>query len=277
MALGTALAIGAAVAGSALSSKAASKGGSKAADATLAAAQENNALTRDIYNQNKETLSPFVSNGVTAGNYINAFLGLPTGATSSTSGDPNYAQYVESNPDLMADFNKVKGKFNNSLAQFGEYHWNNYGQGEGRSLPGITTTTTPAVTQGQAQNAFSSYLTNSDYGYQSALGGQQVAGNYSGLGALQSGAALQALQDRQNNINQGYQGNWLNSLSGQQGTGLSGASALAGVGQSYAASVGANNTNAANAAANAALIKGQNNPLANGLSTLGGGLLGLGG
>lgn len=276
MALGTALAIGAAVGGSVLSASSNKKAAGKAADASLAAAQENNALSREIYGRNEATLSPFVNSGVTAGNYLNAFLGLPTQATTTTSGQPNYASYVQSSPDLLAEWNRVKGnsQFGGDISNYGQWHYNNYGQTENRSIPGQTVTTTPAVTQGQAQNAFASFLTNSDYGYQSALGGQQVAGNYSGLGQFQSGAAMKALQDRQNNINQGYQTNWLGQLAGQQGVGLSGASALAGVGQNYAASVGSNNTNAANAAANAALIKGNNNPFAAGLGALAGTFLG---
>lgn len=199
--------------GSALGGSSSSKAAKNAANAQIQAAQISSNLQRDIYNQNKGILSPYVNSGTNAGNYLNAFLGI--GGPVSSAG----------------------------------------------------------VTQGDAQNAFSSFLNNSDYAYKSALGGHQVSGNFSGLGSLQSGAALSALQDRQNNINQGYQGSWLGQLAGQQGIGLSAGNALAGVGTNFANAVSANNQSAADANSNAALIAGQNNPWANALSVIGGGLL----
>jgi hypothetical protein len=51
--------------------------------------------------------------------------------------------------------------------------------------------------------------------------------------------------------------NYVNQLLTQQGVGLTGASALAGVSNNYLANVTANNNNAASAAANAALARGQ--------------------
>lgn len=269
MALGSAIGAIAGVAGSVIGASSSNKGASKAADATLAAAQQNNALQREIYNRNEATLSPFVNSGTTAGNYLNAFLGLPTQATSSGF---NAAGYLAANPDVATGYNQTadKNQFK-TVNDYAQWHYDNYGQGEGRTNGGSVT---PAVTQDQSRNAFSSYLNNSDYAYQSALGGQQVSGNYSGLGTLQSGASLKALQDRQNNINQGYQTNWLSQLANQQGVGLSAGSALAGVGQSYANASNSNTSNAANAAANAAIIKGQNNPFASGLGFLSGTILG---
>lgn len=275
MAIGTAAAIigGAALSagGSILSATSAKKGAKSAANAQAQASAESNALQREIYNRNEATLSPFVSSGVTASNYLNAFLGLPTQSTSSGF---NAAGYLAANPDVVAGYNQTadKNRFK-TVQDYAQWHYDNYGKGEKRADGG---TVTPAVTQDQSSNAFSGYLKNSDYAYQSALGGQQVSGNYSGLGTLQSGAALKALQDRQNNINQGYQTNWLGQLASQQGVGLSAGSALAGVGQGYANSVTANNNNAASAAGNAALVAGNNNAVANSLGTLGGTFLSYG-
>lgn len=268
--------------GSALGASSSSKAAGKAANAQAQAAQINSDLQENIYNQNKNILSPFLSSGTTAGSYLNAFLGLPTTATQTgSSAGTDWAAYVNGNPDALANWNAIKNtssgrQFGGDIAAFGQYHYGEDGSRRDLTPYGSTATTTPAVTQGQAQNAFSSFLANSDYGYQSALGGQQVSGNYSGLGSLQSGAALKALQDRQNNINTGYQSNWLGQLAGQQGIGLSAGNALAGVGTNFANAVSGNNQSAADAKSNAALIAGANNPWANALSTIGGGLLGYG-
>lgn len=274
MAIGTAAAIGlgAAGIGSAISGSSASKAAGKAAANELAVARENNALQRDIYDQNKAALSPFMDRGNTAGSYLNAFLGLPTQAT--TSGAPNYASYVQSSPDLLAEFNRVSSEFGGDMGQYGQFHYNTFGQGEGRTLPGQTST--PAVTQGQAQNAFGDYIKNSDYGFQFGTGSNALNSGYAGAGSLQSGAAMKGLEKFRQNLQAGYRNEYTGQLAGQQGVGLGAASALAGVGQNYAGAVSANNSNAAGAASNAALIKGQNNPFGNALGILGGGLLGLG-
>lgn len=202
MALGTALAIGAAVGGSILSSSSAKKGAKNAAQAQLAATESNNALARDIYGQNKTALSPYIQSGIAP----NALLSGAIGA-----GD--------------------RGAYN---------------------------------------NAFRDYIGSSDYAFRDATGSNALAGGYAGGGTFQSGAALKGLQDYRTNLQAGYRGEFNNLLGNQQALGLSGASALAGVGQNYVNTISANNNNNAAAQANAALIKGQNNPLAGALGVIGG-------
>lgn len=49
-----------------------------------------------------------------------------------------YALYVQNNPDLLAEFNRLKAQGNpnaQSIEQYGQYHWTNYGQREGRQSP----------------------------------------------------------------------------------------------------------------------------------------------
>lgn len=270
MAIGTAAAIGLGVAGigSALGASAKGKAAGKVADGELATAQENNAFAQNMYDQNKGILSPFVNNGTTAGNYLNAFLGLPG---SSTNGAFDASSYLSANPDVLTGYNTTADKARFSSPQeYAKWHYDNYGQGENR-LGGIT----PAVTQGQAQNAFGDYIKGSDYGFQFATGANQLNSGYAGSGSLQSGAAMKGLEQYRQNLQSGYRNEYTGLLSGQQATGLAAGSALAGVGQNLTGTVTANNSNAANAASNAALIKGQNNPWANALGTIGGSLLGL--
>ena len=283
MALGSAITgiAGAALGGigSAIGGSSASKAASKAADTQLAVAQQNNALIQSLYNQNQSNLSPFISSGTNAGNYLNAFLGIGGTAAPTTGGTAaNWSSYLQNNPDVLQGYYQTADQSRFATPEaYAQWHYQTYGQNEGRALPTTGGTTSPSgsVTQDDAKNAFASWLGNSDYAYQSALAENQVNSGFAGSGTLQSGAALKALQTRQNNINQSYQGTWMNSLAGQQSLGLGAASALAGVSTNYGSQVSANNQNAADATSNAALINGQNNPWSNALSTIGGGLIGL--
>lgn len=272
-----AIGLGAAGLGSFLGGNASAKGAKQAAQAQAQASAESNALTRDIYNQNKTILTPNINRGEVAANYLNAFLGLPTQAvtTQPTTGP---APSVAGTPPVNSG---LAGLFPAAFAQ--QILNGQYGDGTvvgpNGKTPGVTTpgqVIAPAVTQADAQNAFGSYIKNSDYGFQFATGSNALNSGYAGNGALQSGAAMKALEGYRQNLQSGYRNEYLGQLGNQQGIGLSAGSALAGVGQNYAGMVSANNNNAAAANANAALIKGQNNPFANALSTLGGGLLGIG-
>ena len=128
---------------------------------------------------------------------------------------------------------------------------------------------------GAYKNAFSNFIQNSDYGFQFGEGANKINSGYAGAGTLQSGAAMKGLETFRQNLQSGYRGEFNNLLANQQAVGLGAGSALAGVGQNYVNTVSANNQNAGDAAANAALIRGQNNPWANTLSLVGGGLFGM--
>lgn len=212
MAIGTAAAIGLGIAGvgSFLGSKSNKKAANTAANAQLQTANQNNALARDIYGQNKTALTPFMQGGTAAGTQLNALLGLGTPAQA----------------------NEARGDFRN-------------------------------------------WIGNSDYGFQFGQGSNALNSGYAGAGTIQSGAAMKGLERFRQDLQAGYRGEYNNLLANQQGVGLGAASALAGVGQNYVNTVGANNQNAGDAAANAALIKGQNNPLANAIGLVGGGLFGM--
>ena len=239
----------------------------KASDASLAAAQENSATQKYIYGENKAALSPFMQRGNIAGDYLNAFLGLPSAPPVNTT--------VPTTPGT----NLLTGNRGTNLPTSpwggvsGMAAWAMQGGANGAYNPQVTAQAaqpsqapyTP-VTQGDARNAFTNWLNSSDYAYQSALGKEFTDSQFAGGGTLQSGAALKALQDRQNNINQGFQGNWMNALANQQGVGMSGASALAGVGQNFANSMTSINNNRASDIANIATARANNsNSLANGL------------
>lgn len=128
--------------------------------------------------------------------------------------------------------------------------------------------------QRTARNRFENSL---GYRYRFDEGMNALNSGYAGAGALQSGDAIKSAirygQDYASNEVANYQ----NGLANLQGVGLGATSALAGVGQNFSQNMAANNTQGANNAANAMLVRGQNNPFANMAGILGGGLMGMGG
>ncbi len=121
--------LGAAVIGGGASALASNSAAKTAANAANNATTANNALSRDIYNQNQATLSPYIQGGYGANQALLARLGI-TGAPMPTRQAPNvlnatqgangtwsvpqgaqpaydYAAYVEQNPDIKAEAEKI--------------------------------------------------------------------------------------------------------------------------------------------------------------------------
>lgn len=270
MAIGTAAAIGLGVAGvgSFLSSKSNKKAAKTAADSSLQVATQNNALAQNIYGQNQAALSPFMQRGNAAGDTLNAFLGIggqpaqPQPQTSYTGANPAAA------PVGMGYQNPMQARRNAFLGAEPIQEF------AGPAAPMQQTGVAGPMPQQPGQDPFRQFIANSDYAFQFGEGSNKVNSGYAGAGTLRSGAAMKDLERFRQNLQSGYRGEFTNLLANQQGVGLSGASALAGVGQNYVGTVSANNQNAGDAAANAALIRGANNPLAGTLGLLGGGLFG---
>lgn len=133
-----------------------------------------------------------------------------------------------------------------------------------------------------AKSAFDNYLGSAGYQFQLGEANKGANAQFAASGALDSGAAVKAAQDRAQNMSGGFFGNYLGFLDNQQKMGLGAGSALAGVGQTYANNVTNLNTSNANAIGNGAMAKAQNtNSLLGNLSSsfgLGlGGLTGFGG
>lgn len=297
MAIGTAAAIGLGVAGigSALGASSANKASRRAADTATQTAQMNNALARDIYGQNQQALSPFMQRGNAAGNQINALLGLGGAANNNTMqpsygaangytpgdqhmGGGQFGQYVQSNPDLMAEYNRNRGQFG-SMADYGRFHWQQYGQNEGRDLPSVTAQPAQGGQNAQqaATNAFDTFRNSTGYQFRLGEGMNALNSGWAGAGTLQSGAAAKDAMRYGQNFASNEFGNYMGALQGQQAVGLGGASALAGVGQNYAGLVTQNNNSAGSAVANSQLAK--QNVFGNMAGMIGGGLFqyGLGG
>lgn len=288
MAIGTAAAIGIGVAGlgSALSSRSQSKAAGKAADTSMAVAQQNNALAREIYGQNQQTLNPYVNRGNEAGNALNALLGL--------GGSPA-AQQQQVQPNALSQFQggRMPAGYGYGLGDGGTMPYDRdmfpqtgdaapwqmpYPAFGNNVMPGgaMPTANNPApqTNQQAANNAFDIFRGSTNYQFRLGEGQNALNSGYAAAGVLQSGDAMRAATEYGQNFASNELNNYIGLLGQQQGTGLSAAGAQAGVGLNYVGQVSQNNNNAGSAAANAALIRGQNNPFANALGMVGGGLLG---
>jgi hypothetical protein len=309
MAIGTAAAIGIGLAGvgagaSALSGNAAAK---RAAQTSQQNTEANVGLAREIYGQNQQMLNPFMQRGNAAGNQLNALLGLGGGQPMQQTptqggwsgpmmdgmmtaenmpmagmGTPmgamggDFAGYVRSNPDLMAEFGRVGGQFGGDKNAYGQFHWNQYGQNEGRALPGAAQQGQAGQTPQQAaESAFDTFRNSTGYQFRLGEGLNAVNSAFSGIGGLQSGAAIKANNQFGQNFASNEFANYANMLGNQQAVGAGSASALAGVGQNFAGTViGQNNFNAQN---QMGAQLGQQNALGNVAGILGGGLFSMGG
>ncbi len=279
MAISTLAAVGLGVAGvgQVLGAKSSSKAAKKSANIAAQTATNNNALARDIYNQNEGYLAPYAQQGLPASYALNSFLGLAP---------PQAAQQPQAQPNALSQFGggqaygfegmdgPMGGRFANAFEPTPMNGFNGGQPWQSSPMGQVAQTQQQPMVNGR--DAFRSFIDNSDYGFQFGQGANRVNSGYAGAGTLQSGAAMKGLEDYRQNLQAGYRGEFTNLLGNQQGVGLGGASALAGVGQNYVNTISANNNSAGTAAANAALVKGQNNPFANALSLFGGGLFGAG-
>lgn len=250
--IGGAIAATGAVASSAIGSSAASK----AAQASTDAANQSAAVQREQLAAAQNALSPYQQAGLPATQQINALLGLGGSAgTAATPGHPDYAAYTNSQPDLVADWQRNHS--NMTADQYGQYHYSTYGQNEGRNLPMTGGTAATAGTDGTAaaNAAFDQFRKSTGYDFRVNQGMNAVNSGYAGKGAIKSGAAMKAINDYGQGMASQEFGNYLNALGNQQSLGMSAGSALAGVGQNYANSLGnIYQQNGANQA-NSAIIK----------------------
>lgn len=294
MAIGTGAALlGSAVlgiGGSIIGGNAQKKAAKQAADTSLQVANQNNALARYVYDQNRGVLDPYVQRGNAAGGVLNQMLGLSAANTNSAATMPisalgGYPSYGGSQPSALGPY---ASSYPTSPPQDwqpaypGELHYTqepayraslnmpvfydegNYPGAYGAPGSGYVTAPAPAP-QGALSAAanpgdpFRQYIANSDYAFQFTQGANKLNSGYAANGALNSGAAMKAMEKYRQDLQSGYRNEYIGYLGQQQGVGLSGASALAGVGQNYVGNVTANNTNAGNNAANAALARGSIN------------------
>src|SRR5690606_24446184 len=122
-------------------------------EAQAAAAQQG---VNAVQSQNVATqaqLSPYINTGTAALGGMADLLGL--GGAGSPA---NYAAYVQGNPDLLAAYQRDGRGM--GMDQWGQEHWNQYGQNEGRAVTPGERAADPAAGQ-QAQASAIEALRNS--------------------------------------------------------------------------------------------------------------------
>jgi hypothetical protein len=267
-----AIALGTALLGSALIGGAASIAGGAANSKAInnaSSAQERStqmsiAAQERARAESNALLSPYNQRGNAAGDQMNALLGLGGG----TTGGQDFAAYVNANPDLQAEFQRVGANFGYDPAAYGQYHWSAYGQQEGRQLPGAQQQTAGADPAAAASNAFDIFRNSTGYQFRLDQGNKSLNALNAARGTLDSGAAVKSALQYGQNIGSQEFGNYMGYLGNQQGVGLSAASAGAGVSQNFANALTGINQNNASAQGNLALAKAQNtNDMLGGLSS----------
>lgn len=259
MAIGTlgAIALGVGALGSVASAASNSSASRRAVDASQQATQENNALAREIYGQNRQTLAPFVNQGSAATSYINQLLGIqqPQAQSMPMGGGFNADAYLQQNPDVAEGFNQ-QNRFG-TPQQYAQFHYDTYGQNEGRAMPGMQPTGQAAA--GAAASGFDAFRNSTGYQFRLNEGNRAVNAGMAARGMGNSGAALKALQERGQNLASAEFGNYFNALAGQQSLGFNAASAQAGVAGNFSSQVQQNNAQNASNVGNAALARAGNN------------------
>lgn len=217
----------------------------EAVNASQQATNENNALARDIFGQNKATLAPFVQQGGAATAYINQLLGIaPQPQAQATGGTTR--PFANPGDDFMAGFGGDRG------GVMGMGGFGTMGQmGQAQPVP-----TAPA---NDASAGFDAFRNSTGYNFRFNEGMRAITGNQAARGLLNSGDTLKRLNRFGQDTASNEFVNFFNALAGQQSVGLNAANAQAGVASNFSSQVQQNNAQNASNVGNAALARAGNN------------------
>lgn len=240
-------AAGISAAGSLLGGLFGSSSASKAAKYQLQATREQIAAANQNRDYQYNLNAPTINAADNATSLYSDFLGA--------GGGTNWGAYVNANPDVLADWNKNvagTGQYA-SMADYGKYHYNTYGQYEGRDISPYTTSSGDA-----AASALDTFRNSTGYQDLVKEGLAAVNSNAYARGMGDSGATLKALQDRGTSLADRSAQGWLGNLGNLINAGSSARGLVAGVGTNTVNSVNQATQSGADASSNAALINGQN-------------------
>lgn len=239
------------------------KAANKAADAQVRAAQLAIDEQRRQFDTTQQNYAPYLGAGTGALDQINNLLGIANPQTS-------WGAYVNANPDVLAEWNNnvaPTGQFND-IADFGQWHYNTYGQGEGRDVSGFTTGVGGQAAQQQAIDGLkASPLYTSLY----RNGENAILSNAAATGGLRGGNTQNSLANFGADTLSTVIQNQLANLGGIANMGMGSAGQLGQFGANMAGQVGNALTQQGQARAGAALTTGGINAgMANSLGALGG-------
>lgn len=280
---------GAGIYGSSQASKAQTQAAQTASNDELAVAQQNNALAAQIYNSNAARLDPYSALGLPAGGEYNALLGIASPAAANPTTAPPPVQPISASgsagsyngPSLAQiqamQHDGIDGNYAPALAAYNAAHAaptysanNAVAAAPVAATPAPTSAATATAHPANAMAGFETFYNSPTYQFPLQQGLHAVNVDYAAKGALESGAAMKALNNYAAGNAAGALSTYMDQLYRQEALGESASSALAGVGQNMVGQVSANNNNAASAAGNAALVAGQGS--ANMWNTIGSGI-----
>lgn len=181
-------------------------------------------------------LEPYLASGEGALQEVLNLLGI---SSPATQGQVNWGAYVANSPDLAAEWQRIQpeGRFA-SAAEYGQWHYDTYGKGEGRDLAPFSTgglestdgatEQARAIAELEASPQFQALVRNGEEAVlqnASATGGLRGGNTQRGLANFRADALVQTIE------------NQLNRLGGLTGAGLSAATSSGSLGANSAAQV----------------------------------------
>lgn len=242
MAIGTTAAILGAAAigagGSILASKSSSKAATKASNAEVQMAQQNNALAREFQAKNQANLQPWLNSGTQANSLVQSFLFGPQTTPSPATGGAPASGTSGGNPTLTAGMTGLRAlvgsgfglspRLNSMLSQ--------------QATPQTTAQAAPQATTQPGANGYDAFV-NSRY-YQAPLeeGYRAINHGLASRGMLESGNALKAATRFGQDYAHGRMGEFIGLAERQSDQGLRAGGAIAGVGLNALNATSANNS-----------------------------------
>ena len=171
------------------------KGLTKAANAQANSSNAQIAANDTSLSQITSNYSPYTSLGSSAAQAFADLLGLGGSSGTTTTGANDWDAYLQRNPDVAAEYaSSVDKKQFPTPESYAQWHYANYGQGEGRAN-GLTTTG-PAVSASDAQaNAIASLKESPLYQSLYSTGEEALLANASATGGLRGGNTQTGLAD----------------------------------------------------------------------------------
>ena len=264
--------IGAAVGGIASGLMGASSA-SKAADAQERAAQAQIDLQREIYQKTSRKFQPYYQAG---NNALAAYMyEMGLGPAPTVGGTPLTIQRITQGGQGGAEWGgnlspRQKSMIEGYFAQSGVDLNAGPNGGDTFRVGGRTFNTMAEAQKYANQNArgaseYQGFTATPGYQFRVDEGNNAINAMAGARGGLVSGATMQALQERGQNLATEEYGNYMNRLSGLTGMGMSAAGNQASAGANYAS--GASNALANQGNAQAAGYIGQSNALMGGINT----------
>lgn len=246
----------------------AGEGGKQAANAQNKAAQDQLNLYKRMYEDQRSLAKPGYMTGGAATNLLAAQYGIgpqnyaAAYGAGGTGADDQWSAYLSSNPDVASEWSRLSTQGKNPFStpqEYAQYHYQTFGQKEGRQLPQVNQPTDPnmpngGVSQGGGTSNPLNAFWDSPQGQIATKGflgvdAPGVAGAFGAGGKSVSGAATKALYDRGQARASGAYNNYLTGLGNLAGMG--GSNQLTTIGNNYATNAGNAIGNAGNAKANA--------------------------